>query len=165
MRGTLEERVLTVIGVGNPVMGDDGLGVRAAQTIRESAPPRVRVLDGGLIGLELIADVEDASHVLVIDAVDAGEPPGTVIELTGEQVPAFFDRKLSPHELAISDVLALASLQGREPEEVVVLGIQPRCVEVSAELSPEVEAALPGLVRRALAILDGWTKDAGSCRG
>ncbi len=150
------QRRVTVLGIGNTIMGDDGLGVVALHALEGRVPPGVRLVDGGLFGLDLIAEVEGTTHLLVLDAVEAGRPPGSLVRLEGEAVPAYFSAKLSPHQIGIADVLALARLRGNAPQVVVVLGVQPARVEPSTELSPEVERAIPGLVEEALSTVISW---------
>ncbi|MBI4730099.1 MAG: HyaD/HybD family hydrogenase maturation endopeptidase [Acidobacteria bacterium] len=147
-------RVPTVVGIGNLLLRDDGAGVRAAEMLRSLAPEEVRVLDGGVMGLELLATVEEASRLMVLDSIDSGRAPGTVLRLSDP--PGAASGKLSPHQVTFADAVGLARLRGTAPEEIVVLGIQPARVEPGLELSPEVAAALPHLVDEALAILSGW---------
>ncbi len=149
-------RMPTVLGVGNVLLGDEGIGVRAAETLRPRVPAGVRVLDGGPLSPELLPDVEDASHLLVLDCIDAGLPAGKVLRLDGTKLPEESSPHLSPHELGLKDLLALAALHGRAPREVVVMGIQPARIEPGLDLSPEVAASLPRLVDEALAVLARW---------
>ncbi len=145
----------TVLGIGNALLCDEGLGVRAAELVREGAPAGTRILAVGALGPELLPEVEGASRLLVIDCVDAGRPPGTVVRL--DDLGRLGDGpSLSMHEFGLRDLLAMAALHGRVPEEVVVLGVQPARVSPALGLSAEVTAALPRLVREALAVLAGW---------
>jgi len=149
----------TVLGVGNVLMGDEGVGVRAAEALRGRVPDGVRVVEAGALGLELLAEFEAASRLLILDCVDAGMPAGRVLRLrdagiTGSPRPN--SPHLSPHELGVGDLLSLAALHSKAPEEVVVLGVQPASVAPGLELSPEVAAALPRLVREALGIITRW---------
>ena len=149
----------TVIGVGNLLMGDEGLGVLAARALRERAPAGVRVIEAGGVGIHLLGEIEDASRLLLLDCIDADRPPGEVLRLSGPELPPPSATPLSPHELGLPDLLTLATLHGKPPEEVVVLGIQPARIEPGAELSLEVASALPRLVREARDLLSRW--DAG----
>lgn len=153
-------QVPIVVGVGNVLLGDEGVGVRAAAMVRPRAPAGVRVLEPGALGLELLGDVEDASHVLVLDCIDAGLSAGAVLRLDGAELPPRPAPELSPHELGLRDLLALAALHGRSPREVVVMGIQPARIGPGLELSPEVATSLPHLVDEALAVLERWATEA-----
>lgn len=147
-----------VLGLGSPLQGDDGVGPAALARLCERYTPDdgVEPVDGGTDGLALLPRLEDAERVLVIDAVRSGAPPGTRIVLRGDEVPRRLAARLSPHEIDLAEVLALAELRGRRPRELVVLGIEPERVEMRAELSPAVAASLDPLVEDVRAQLEAW---------
>ncbi len=143
-----------VLGLGNPLMGDDGLGLRALARLRQEwAVEGVELVDGGTWGMNLLPLIEDAGRLLLLDAIDVGAAPGTLVELEHDQIPRLFARKLSPHEIDLREVLALAELRGTLPAETIALGIQPRDVELSTELTPEVAAQVDALLERVIARL------------
>jgi len=132
-----------VIGVGNPLRGDDGVGVHVARELAQRPLPEgVEVLDGGTEGLDLIFHLEAAERVLFIDAAEMGCPPGEAQVFDGAQVtsnvPARFS---STHGFGVAEVLALARSVGVAPE-VTVLGIQPASLTAGDGLSAEVAARL-----------------------
>jgi hydrogenase maturation protease len=131
---------ILLVGVGNILMGDDGIGVRIVHEIerRFSLPEGVEVLDGGTSGLELLSYFSDREQVIIVDAVESGLPPGTVVKVEGEDVPARFVTKISPHQLGISDVLAAARISGKLPQKMVLFGMEPKRVELRLDLSEEV---------------------------
>lgn len=139
-----------VLGIGNVLMGDDGLGVAALAAFRRrfGEPDGVALIDGGTAGMELLEDIAELDFLLVVDAIADGKEPGSLIHLADEAVPVFFRRNLSPHGIGFSDVLAALEFMGRAPREVVVLGIQPESLDLSLALSPRVAARLPELVGR-----------------
>ncbi len=145
-----------VLGVGNTLMSDEGAGVRAAELLREQAPKGVKVLEAGTLGPELLPDVEAASRLLVLDCVDAGRAPGTMVRVDGNQLRGRESPTLSAHEFALVDLLGLAALHATAPDEVVVLGVQPAKVEPGLDLSPEVERAVSRLAASGLAELERW---------
>jgi hydrogenase maturation protease len=147
-----------VLGLGNILLGDDGVGVRAVEHMqaRYDFPEGTLVLDGGTLGLDLLPYVEDADRLLLIDAVQAGQEPGTIVRLAGDEVPAFLAVKLSPHQMAVPDLLAAARLRDRYPSQVVLWGIQPGPITTTLELSPPIAAQLDTLVDRVLADLGRW---------
>ncbi len=148
-----------VLGLGNPLMGDDGFGLCAMARLQEDwvTPPSVEFVDGGTWGLSLLPVVDGAERLLVLDAIDLGRDPGTVIELRGHEIPAFLERtKLSPHQVDLRDVLALCEWRGTLPAHVAVVGVQPERVELSSDLSPTVAAALGSVASRAAARLTAW---------
>ena len=146
-----------VIGLGNPIMADDGLGIAALQRLRDvRLPASVRLVDGGTWGMNLLPLIEEADEVLLIDAIDRGEPPGSLIVLEQEQVPRWLGIKLSPHQVGLAEVLALAELRGSLPPRLVVIGLQPARVEMDSGLSPEVDAQMDQLLAVVLQQLERW---------
>jgi hydrogenase maturation protease len=144
---------IVVLGVGNLVMGDEGLGVRCVERLEAAGalPAGVVVIDGGTSTNELLGDLEDLDLLIIVDAVAGGGAPGTLVRLEGDRIPAAFSNKLSPHQHGINDLLATLQFIGRAPGKVVVLGVTPGRMELGFELSPEVEAALPELAARVVA--------------
>jgi hydrogenase maturation protease len=148
--------LVTVLGVGNPIMGDDGVGLELLARVTAARPDaRVEVVDGGTGGMELVPVVREARRLLVLDAV-AGHTPGAVVRLAGDQIPRMLAAKLSPHQVGLLDVFAAARLLGDEPDEVEVVGVVPASVDLRVGLSREVEAALPAATAAALEVLDRW---------
>jgi hydrogenase maturation protease len=147
-----------VLGLGNILLRDEGVGVRVVERLQElyQFPPDVQVLDGGTLGLDLMSYVEAADRLLVIDAMDAGAEPGTLGHLEGEEVPAFLSVKLSPHQMGLADLLAATRLRDVYPEQVVLWGVQPAVIDVGLDLSPVVAAQVDVLVDRAVAELRQW---------
>ena len=145
---------IVVLGLGNVLHADDGAGVQAIQRLRQDArvPEHVSLVEGGTLGLELLPYVWDCSRLIVIDAVDVGEAPGTVVRMTGEELNSL-PGNASVHQLGVSDLLvALRVLAQREPE-VVLLGAQPANTDWSTELSPAMVAAMNSLVEATIAEL------------
>ncbi len=153
-----------VLGLGNILLSDEGLGVRVVQRLGESYrfPPEIRVMDGGTLGLDLLPYLEGVDHLLVIDALELGEEPGTIARLVGDEVPASLSLKISPHQMGLADLLAAARLQGLYPKEVVLLGMQPGSIDPGLDLSPPVEAQVDRLIDEVLMELKGWGY--GPCR-
>jgi len=140
-----------VLGLGNVLHADDGAGAQAITRLREGArvPGNVILVEGGTLGLELLPYVWDCSRLIVIDAVDVGEAPGTVVKMSGEELNSL-PGKSSVHQLGVSDLLvALRMLAERQPQ-VVLLGVQPGSTEWSTELSSPVAASLDSLVEAAI---------------
>jgi hydrogenase maturation protease len=156
-----------VLGLGNILLRDEGVGVRVVERLQElyRFPPEVQVLDGGTLGLDLMSYVEAADRLLVIDAMDAGAEAGTLGRLEGEEVPAFLSVKLSPHQMGLSDLLAAARLRDAYPEQVVLWGVQPEVVDVGLDLSPAVAAQVDVLVDKAVAELRQWGITLGEEKG
>jgi hydrogenase maturation protease len=147
-----------VVGLGNPLMGDDGLGIGALAALRArwTFEPPVRFVEGGTSGLRLLPMLTTASHVLFLDAIDVGARPGTPLALAGDDLPRLFAPVVSGHELGLRHVLALAELSGARPEAIEAIGLQPGVVGPPPGLSPAVAAALPGLLAEVVARLASW---------
>ncbi len=156
-----------VIGVGSPLMGDDGLGLVALEVLRErwTLDPAVELIDGGTWGMNLLPAIEDADRLLILDAINRDEAPGTLITLEREQLPRYFELKISPHQVDLKDVLGLAELRGTLPAETVALGVQPERVELGIGLSDTVASRVDVLVAwRWTASRPGGTGPSGGCR-
>ena len=144
---------LLILGLGNLLCGDDGLGVAAVQRLvhRYDAPAGARVLDGGTLGLSLLPWLSEAEDVILVDAVRADAPPGSFVRLTGDEVaPAVHDR-LSPHQVGVSDLLDGLRLLDRLPAQLVLLGLVPATLELGLDRTAAVEAGLDGLVEAVVA--------------
>ncbi len=147
-----------VLGLGNILMRDEGVGVRVVERLERfyDFPAEVEVLDGGTRGLDLLPYVEEARRLLILDAVELGAPPGTLVRLAGDEIPAALNVKLSMHQAGLADLLAAARLRGRCPEELVLWGVQPSAVEVGLDISLPVDAGVAVLADRAVEELSRW---------
>lgn len=155
----MSEAVRTVVlGVGSPLMGDDGLGVSVVDELREARPrdPDIAFLDGGTWGMQVLPFIEQAERLLIVDAVKAGAEPGTLIRLQGDEVPRHLHQKLSPHQIELGEVLAVAQLRGLLPGDLVVLGIEPARIELHEGLSDPVRGTVPELLEAVEAQLVVW---------
>lgn len=139
-------------------MSDDGVGVRVVQRLQREFrfPAGVTVLDGGTLGLDLLPRFEGVTQLLVLDALETGGPPGTTVRLVDDELPVALKTKLSPHQMGLQDLLAVAELQGNCPAEMVLWGVQPASIEVGMELSAPVAAQLDFLVAKSLGELAAW---------
>ncbi len=136
-----------VLGLGNILCGDDGAGVVVAHRLRRELdlPRDIRVVDGGTLGLDLLALGAASDRVILVDAVRADGPPGTLVRLEGDDVaPAVYER-LSMHQIGVADLLAGAALCERYPSEVVIVGVVPATTELQLGCTPEVTRSLPAL--------------------
>lgn len=125
-----------VLGMGNILLSDEGIGVRVIEAFQERYDaPGVEIVDGGTSGMDLVEFLASRKHAIIVDAVRTGAPPGTRVRLEGEQVPAFFRNKISPHQLGLSEVLASLELTGERPGHVILLGVVPDCLDTGLELS------------------------------
>lgn len=139
---------LLVLGLGNPLCGDDGLGVAAVEELgrRYRAPPGALFLDGGTLGLSLLPFLEDAEQAILVDAVRDDAPPGTLVRLSGTEVRPAVESRLSVHQVGVADLVGAADLLGRLPRRLVLLGLVPASLDLGVGLSPEVAPRLGALV-------------------
>lgn len=151
------ERIV-VMGLGNLLRRDEGLGVWAVERMQQqyTLPASVRLVDGGTLGLDLLCFLEEARRVLILDAALTDGPPGTLLRAANDEVPSFLGLHTSPHEIALPDLLAITQLRGTTPEELVVLGMQPETIELGWGLSISVEAHMEMLIQAAIAELERW---------
>ncbi len=141
-----------VLGLGNVLLGDDGLGpVTLARIERDyRIPAGVRLIDGGTLGLALLGELAQAMHVILVDAVATGEPPGTLVRLDGEALSDAVRDRLSVHQVGVADLLDAARLIGRYPDSVVLLGLAPGSIGFGVTRTAAVEEALGTLVSAAV---------------
>ncbi len=147
-----------MLGLGNRLRRDEGLGVCALERLyqRYVLPSGVQLVDGGVLGLELLAYVESARRLLVLDAALTEGEPGSLLRLKDDEVPAYFGVRASPHEIGLPDLLAAARLRGRSPESIVLLGMQPETIELGWGLTPVVASRLDHLIEAAVDQLASW---------
>ena len=145
------KRVL-ILGLGNPLLGDEGIGVRVVEELKgRELPDGVAIVEGGTAGLGLIGLMEGYQRVIIVDAADMGRSPGCVVRFT--PLEAQFktaEAPLSLHQIGLGEMLALAGALEVAPAELVIIGVQPSQVEMGAGLSPEVEGAIPQIIRTIL---------------
>ena len=142
---------VVVLGVGNILMSDEGVGVHAVTALAEQydGPDEVEIVDGGTSGMDCLDRIADADLLLIADCMRSKDKaPGTITRLADDQINAWFNTKISPHQVGLSDVLAACSFHGMSPKRVVLLGVQPASFETAMELTPAVAAVLPDLVAR-----------------
>jgi hydrogenase maturation protease len=147
-----------VLGVGNMLTGDEGVGIHAVRRLEQELGPAAEVefLDGGTLGLNLLPLIEESSHMLIIDAVNAHRAPGSIIELRRDEIPLFSGIKVSQHQATMQEVLGLASIRGKLPDHLHLIGLPPECLDVGISLSPRAEEAMPELLCRAKRVLKMW---------
>ena len=149
---------VTLIGLGNLLMRDEGVGVQAVRAVEEryEIPPDVEIVDGGTSGLDLLPYIEGRDRVLFVDAVNFGQEPGYIGVLENQEIPALFARKDSLHHLGLMDVLATAQLLDVTPRHLCLIGIQPLNLEIGLELSELLQTRMELLVAQIITKLGDW---------
>ena len=154
----MSENKIIILGIGNLLLSDEGVGVKIIQDLeaRYNFPENVELVDGGVGSFSLLPYIESAKKLLVIDAISGGKPPGTIYKFKGEEIPPQIIEKLSIHELSFSDILNLAKLRDKYPEEIVIIGIEPQSLEFKIGLTEIVEKNYNKLLNEVLAQLKEW---------
>jgi len=146
-------REILVLGLGNPLQGDDGVGCRVIEALEDcELPPDVEVLDGGTPGIGLLHLLEGRRRAIIVDAAEMGRPPGTIARFRSDEVTLTGSAgRFSLHRTAVADALALAAALSIPLPEIVFYGVQPGRIGWGEALSPEVAAALPKLIEMIIA--------------
>lgn len=141
---------LLLLGIGNLLLSDEGVGIHALRYLEQnySWPPPVELLDGGTAGMELLAPIAMATHLIILDAVQTQAPPGTLVQIAHADWPAFFRTKLSSHQVGLAEVLAAATLTDSLPKYITLVGVVPASLKLGMELTPAVAAQLVPLANR-----------------
>jgi hydrogenase maturation protease len=157
---------VAVVGLGNLILSDDGVGVHVVQGLIEAFrfPEGVVVIDGGTSAIDLLDQLIEAEHLIFVDAARTGGTPGHVVELEGARLPAWFRQRMSPHQVGLADLLATLTLMDHAPKSVTLIGIEPQSMELGTELTPAVQAAAAEAAAMVLAKLSALGLHPAACR-
>ena len=139
---------ITVLGVGNELLSDEGIGVHVVKELQKQniLPPEVEVMEGGTDGFGLINIITDTDRLIVIDSIKGGSEPGTLYKFDVEDAPTTPDLfKTSIHQVGILEVINLSSLIGKTPKTTVI-GVEPKSISTGMELSEDVRAKIPRVI-------------------
>lgn len=139
---------IVVLGVGNELLSDEGIGVHVVKALQQenSLPPEVEIMEGGTDGFGLINIITACDRLIVIDSIRGGNQPGTIYKFDIEDAPSTPDLfKTSVHQVGILEVIHLSSLIGKTPKTTVI-GVEPKSMTTGMELSDEVKAKLPRVI-------------------
>ena len=139
---------ILILGIGNVLLTDEGIGVRALKELERkfTFPANVELLDGGTAGIELLRHIRKRDYLIIIDAMKCDQEPGTVVRVEGDDVPAAFRTRISPHQLGLSDLLAAAMLTDELPKNLVLFGVEPESIDIGLDLTETVEANVDKLI-------------------
>jgi hydrogenase maturation protease len=141
------QKNILILGLGNILLKDEGVGVRVVEKIKDMAlPPDVEVMDGGTMGLDLQYYIEGRKKVIVVDAVQAGDAPGTMYRFTDNNIADKKSLLRSAHGFDFADALKLSEFFKKKPGEVVFIGIEPESLDEGMELTPTIEKRVPALI-------------------
>lgn len=142
----MTQNKILVLGIGNLILKDEGIGVHVVQALEEQGlPPEVEVIDGGTATMDLLSVIYESERIIVIDALKAGGEPGTVYRCLAEDLAEASDRPLSLHQVGLLDVLGMARQLGGNAS-VTIIGIEPKEISWGLELTEEVQAAVPKVI-------------------
>ena len=153
---------ITVLGVGNILMQDEGFGVRVVEELllKYQFPQNVQVLDGGTLGMELLRFLIGTDKLILVDAVSGTLPPGALYQFNHDEVKAYFKEKVSMHELGIQDVLAVMEVLEKPAKEIRIFGVQPLTIDIGLEMTTIVAAAVENVVEKVVLLLKEWQIEA-----
>jgi hydrogenase maturation protease len=145
--GNREKRIL-ILGVGNLLLSDEGVGVHIARKLMEmDFPPEVRVVEGGTDGFGLMHVLLEADRLILVDAVRGGGSPGSIYRFEIEDCPPFPDiYKTSVHQISILEIINLSGLIGSTPRTTII-GVEPKHLGMGMDLSPEIKAKIPRVIQ------------------
>jgi len=143
---------LLILGLGNVLCTDDGLGIAILAQLERGyyVPPGVRLMDGGTLGLSLLSELESAPRVLIVDAIQTNASAGTLVRLEGEEVLPAVRERLSPHQIGVADLMDAMRLRRSTPPQMVLLGAVPENIELGVGCTTPVRAAMPDLIEAVL---------------
>jgi hydrogenase maturation protease len=154
------QRRIVVLGVGNLLWADEGFGVRCVEALGDAydVPADVAVMDGGTLGLALVPELLDATHVLLFDAVAHRGEPGSLVVARDDEVPLLMGgNKMSLHQVGVNDIFASLELLGHKPEHLTVVGIKPvQLADYGGSLTEEVRAQVPAALKLGIEELRRW---------
>lgn len=148
MKVAADQKHVMVLGVGNLLFSDEGVGIRVVEALldRYEFPPMVSVVDGGTLGINLLGTISEADFLIVVDAVRNGGPPGSLYRLAGEEIPQRVRAKNSLHQVDLLEALTLCQALDKVPE-TVILGVEPQDIEtLSIDLTDTVFGRLDDLI-------------------
>jgi hydrogenase maturation protease len=138
---------LVIVGIGNILLGDEGVGIRVIEELRKiKLPEYVEIYDGATLGLTLLNFLDGADKAIIVDAVKAGGNPGDVYRFHFKEIPKKYKKMVSLHDLDFPHAVEIGKDIFNIPEDIVVIGIEPERIEESLELSEKVKKAIPKAV-------------------
>ena len=155
---TSPQKNITILGIGNTLYQDEGMGVHILPTLREvfEGQEDVEIIEGATDGMILLGPVESTDYLIVIDAIHAGIRAGEIITLVNDEIPNYFGVKVSIHQIGFQEVLAAAKLRDQLPKHLFMCGIQPHSMELGLEVSDVIKETFPALVDTIVNKVSEW---------
>jgi hydrogenase maturation protease len=148
-----------VLGIGNTLLTDEGVGVHVINRLAENYPdfPHVTFLDGGTLSFSLAGELANHNRLIVVDAAHTGKSPGSVACFEGPEMDRYLTgNRKSVHEVGLGDLLDIARLSEHYPEKAALVGIEPENMEWGELLSPDVEKSVPVAVACVMTLINKW---------
>lgn len=154
-----DKKKILILGIGNLLLKDEGIGVHVAQRMMDMAlPPDVEVMDGGTMGINLLSYIEERKKVVVIDAVQTDAPPGTLYRFTDRDLEENRGMLFSAHDIDFTHVLKMSRMFEKKPDEVIFIGVKPEEISEGIGLSPSVEEKIPMIIELVIKEIENETK-------
>jgi len=151
----MPQKNVIILGVGNLILKDEGVGVHVVKEMENrELPPGVEVIDGGTATMDLLSIIHESEKIIVIDALASGGQPGTIYRCLPEELMDAPERPLSLHQVDLLDVLLMARQLGGHVS-VVIIGVEPKEISCGMELTTEVKAAVPKVIKAIFKELKG----------
>jgi len=154
----MNEQMITVLGLGNILMRDEGIGVYIANLLNKNYrfEPEIEIIDGGTTGTDLLPYFDNGKKVLIIDAVNFEKYPGYIETIKNKDILATITAKISMHHLGLSDILSVINLLDIHPAEICLVGVQPASMELGLDVSDEIKNLSGKILISVLTILGTW---------
>lgn len=151
---------ISVVGIGNIIMQDEGFGVRCAEYLQKITdyPDFVQIIDGGTLGMDLMPYIAGTKKLLLIDAMNIDAPVGSFHSFTGDELNAYFKDKISVHDLGVNDMLAVLKLTDNPVDEIIVMGVKPDVVSMGTELTSAIAEKIEPVAQKAKEVVDKWVE-------
>lgn len=152
---------ISVVGIGNIIMQDEGFGVRCAEYLQKITdyPDFVQIIDGGTLGMDLMPYIAGTKKLLFIDAIDVEGNVGDFYQFTGDELNAYFKNKITIHDVGVNDMLAVLKLTDNPIEEVIVMGIKPEVVSMGLDMTEKITEKVPEVAQKAKELVDKWVAE------
>jgi len=147
---------ITILGLGNILLGDEGFGIHAVRKLKEKEIPGVKIIDGGTLGLYLINFLRDTTHLLIIDAIKSNRKPGTIVILDGRDIKADSGIRFTSHDVSLPDLLTTMELLGYDLKEIRLIGVVPERIEPTTDLSPSSKGAMERVMELVIRTVNEW---------
>jgi hydrogenase maturation protease len=137
-----------IMGAGNVLMGDDGIGVHVIKAMKEQGglPDGVELIDAGTATLDAFSMLEGVDRLIIVDAVKSGAAPGTIYRFSPEDVSQTSSRKISLHQMSLLETLRASKMLGVRPPDVTIIGVEPKTIAAETCLSKEIAAQIPKII-------------------